>query len=333
MSEKYELVSIIVPVYNVEKYINRCVDSLCVQTYSNIEIILIDDGSSDDSGDLCDYYAGIDERIRVIHKKNSGVSEARNQGISSAEGQYILFVDSDDYVSSNIIETLYNAIQKYSLDISACFFKRVLENAILDERNIDNSDDYDIDICTGKEIIERIYHNYERNIELVVWNKMYKRELFDKYEIVYPKGRYHEDIFVTYKLLYYALRVGIVQKELYYYRTRPGSIMTVKFSEKQLDGLDAKEEAITFFQNNNEEKLMKIVINDYFASSIKLFAQAKMLQDLSLKKKCEKYILQKYNKIWKRYSNKVNSKLKKVIYSNFRIWPVFVAEVYKKIKK
>lgn len=228
-----ELISIIIPVYNVENYLNRCLDSVIEQSYSNIEIIVIDDGSNDDSGKICDEYALIDSRIKVIHKENGGLSDARNYGINEHKGKYITFIDSDDYVEPTYIETLYNAIKKYDADIAICSYQCIYENGtILKQRENMKC------LLNPEETLEEIL--YQTNFNVSAWAKLYKDELFK--ENRYPKGKIFEDAYTTYKLILASKKISVDLKIEYNYMIRENSILTSKFSEKKLLLINAYEE-------------------------------------------------------------------------------------------
>lgn len=245
------LISIIVPVYNVETYLHKCVDSLCNQSLQNIEIILVDDGSTDSSPQICDKYAEKDKRIKVIHKTNGGLSDARNAGIDIARGKYIGFLDSDDWVKSEMYEYLYELSYKNNADIAQCeFLKAYSEDISIDETIVEEKNIYD-----GKNAIEHLYSdNCEKSV--VVWNKIYKRHLFK--ELRFPKGKLHEDEFTTYKLFYNANRVVYTNIPMVYYRQREGSIMNSKFNIKRLDALEALKERYIFLEENNLHNFSKM---------------------------------------------------------------------------
>lgn len=226
------LISIIVPIYNVEKYLNKCIDSIINQTYKNIEIILINDGSEDNSGKICDKYAKEDSRIKVIHKKNGGLSDARNVGIDASQGDYIAFIDSDDWVDLYMIERLYNLIIQHKADIVQGDYIEVY-----DEDNIlKNITKEEINFYNSNQMLEYLYgEKYVKTV--VVWNKLYKKELFD--QIRFPKGRLHEDEFTTYKVIHRANTIIDSNLPVYYYRQRESSIMNSDFNIKRFDILDA----------------------------------------------------------------------------------------------
>lgn len=225
-----DLISIIVPIYKVEDYLEKCIKSILNQTYKNIEIILVDDGSPDGCGKICDDYAKKDERIKVIHKRNGGVSEARNYGIDIATGRYILFVDSDDFVDENMCETLIKESKKNDSDIVIGNFYAVRKNNChINEMSLtDNSVS-----LTNLEMIKIFFLQWHPET-FVVWNKLYKKELFDnKKNIRFPVGKIHEDIYILYKLYYIANKITVINKPLYYNVQRAGSIMN-SFSDKNI---------------------------------------------------------------------------------------------------
>lgn len=224
MEEK--LVSVIVPCYNVEEYIRLCINSILNQTYKNLEIFLVDDGSPDHCGDICDEYAKKDSRINVIHKKNGGLSDARNVALDVAKGEYIVFVDSDDYIAPHHIKGLYELIMKYNAEIAAnppCIF---LQGGKPCPRGDDK-----VFIFSGHEALQNMF--YQKQIDTSAWGKMYKRSLFE--EIRYPYGLYFEDNPTTYKLLLKSNRVIFQNRQSYFYLIRSNSIEGTTFSKKKFD--------------------------------------------------------------------------------------------------
>lgn len=214
------LISIIVPVYNVEKYLNRCVDSLIHQSYSNVEIILVDDGSTDLSGKLCDELAKLDDRIIVLHKVNGGLSDARNYGVSKCSGDYVLFVDSDDYVDIDICkETLEIAL---TTDADMVSFKaQQLYECSNKKHKSESQGTGEISILTSKDA--GIRYLYGDGIQHSAWSKLYKRDLLDK--VVFPVGMLAEDFATTYLFISNCRSVAIYDKRLYVYCIRKNSIM------------------------------------------------------------------------------------------------------------
>ena len=266
------MVSIIVPVYNVEKYIKKCIDSIINQTYQNLEIILVDDGSPDKCGEICEEYSKKDNRIKVIHKENGGVSDARNAGLEKATGEYIAFIDSDDYIDKNYISTLYNMCITNKAEIAQCSFKRVTDNQIANEKDVENK----IVNMSGIEAIKNIFK--ENYIEYTVaWNKLYKKSLFDN--IKYPKGKLHEDEATTYKLFYEAKIVSVTNEKLYYYYIRQNSITNTKFSLRRLDYIEELEEQLKFFNDRNEEDIYLEVYYRYARSLLLFYFKCKTIEN------------------------------------------------------
>ena len=219
--KKNKLISVIVPVYQVELYVRKCLDSIIEQEYENLEIILIDDGSTDGSSQICDDYKSKDKRIKVIHRENGGLSSARNAGIDIANGEYIAFIDSDDWVDPKYIEKLYSVCEIYDCDIAQCSYENVIneDDFIWKDKTGGNKQPM---LYTGREFSYATYRllSWECNL---VWNKLYKKSLFE--DIRFPVGKIHEDEFTTYKLVWKSDKVGVISDQLYYYRYRIGSIM------------------------------------------------------------------------------------------------------------
>lgn len=237
------LISVIVPVYNVEKFLSKCIDSLINQTLTDIEIILVDDGSTDLSSEICDSYAKIDKRINVIHKENEGLSEARNTGIRISKGQYICFVDSDDWISNDMCERLYTLLIDNNADIAQCNHIKVYSNDDI----LDNKIKEEIRVYEGESMLYNLHNkNYVNTV--VTWNKIYKRELFN--DIEFPKGKLHEDEFTTYKVLHKSKKIVVTNIPMYYYRQRLGSIINSEFNIKRLDLIEAWEEKIEYYNAN-----------------------------------------------------------------------------------
>lgn len=226
-----ELISVIVPVYKVEEYLDECIESIVRQTYENIEIILVDDGSPDTCPEKCDEWGEKDHRIKVIHKKNGGLSDARNAGMGIAAGQYIAFVDSDDWVEETYVECLYRAIQETGADIAACDVREVRSSK--DVPTIDAGEGNTVK-CTPAEALSELLKG--RTFRAVAWNKLYRADLLkdESFEV----GRLHEDEFFSYRIFDKAAYLCYTDLPLYNYRQREGSIMT-NLTIKRLDSLEA----------------------------------------------------------------------------------------------
>ena len=228
-------VSLIVPVYNVEKYLDRCVKSLLAQTYPHLEIILVDDGSTDESGSLCDAYARADRRVRVIHQKNGGLSAARNRGMDAASGAYLAFVDGDDFVAKHYVRTLLDACEKNGASMSACGYMEYYSQ----KKQIPHWGEAPC-VISGEEAVTDIFTQGNR-VHVMAWNKLYHRSLFDGQGIRYPVGKIHEDVFTTYRLCAEAEWVACTNEICYYYVQRQGSIVRRDFSPERLQLLEAVE--------------------------------------------------------------------------------------------
>lgn len=245
------LISVIVPVYRVEEYLERCVKSILSQTYKNLEVILVDDGSPDQCPAICDACAEKDVRVKVIHQENKGLSGARNAGINAASGEYLAFVDSDDYVSPHFIEELYQLLQDTGCAIGQCRFSYVKGDGLVEEG------DSAFCIYRGESLMEQLYGPEEKATCFVVaWNKLYRAKLFKETGIRYPEGRIHEDEATTYRLFHEAKKLAFLDRALYGYYTENGGSITSVFSAKRLQWLTAHEERIAFFKKNGYEKLL-----------------------------------------------------------------------------
>lgn len=229
MNNSLPLVSIVVPVYNVAPYLERCIESLRRQSYKKLDIWLIDDGSTDSSGELCDLYTEKDGRIHVIHQKNGGLSEARNTGIDQCAGQFLCFVDSDDAVADTFIETLLYAIQKSQADISICGFQEFCEHIPM--KNADEEGVNSYIVLSREKALENLL--YQRMYTTAACGKMFCIELWK--EIRFPKGKLFEDLAVIYQVFDRCKNVAVTSGRLYYYYQRSGSIMRTFSREGALD--------------------------------------------------------------------------------------------------
>lgn len=257
MSQEKALISIIIPVYKVEKYLEKCIQSVINQTYENLQIILVDDGSPDNCGKICDEYAQKDHRIEVIHKSNGGLSDARNKGLEIAKGEYIGFIDSDDYIESDMYEVLYNLLKQYNADVSICNFYTVSQGKIA-IKNAENG----IKEYNRIEILKEVL--LDNNIQSYAWNKLYKKELFD--EIKYPVGKKYEDIGTTFYLLEKCNKVVVTGKPEYYYINRQDSIVNnvtettiTDYIELIMQRYDYIEENIKELSSYNKDYLKRIL--------------------------------------------------------------------------
>lgn len=308
--ENLPLVSIVIPVYNVSQYLGGCVKSVLSQTYTHLEIILVDDGSTDGSEKICDELKERDNRIFVIHKKNGGLSDARNAGIEASTGEYISFVDSDDIIHSQMIFNLLKPLlSDNEAEVSCCKFKKFMDGEEItaiaascdDKHAINDSDDKNV-ICDSdsNNVCSQLISMcdlLEKPIWTTSWAKIYKSSLLK--EIRFPVGRLHEDEFTTYKICYTAKKMYWTENKLYFYRQRTGSIMDKQSIKKFSDLFDALSERLSFFEMREEEKLARITAHEYLDRVIDLQKQNSKTTD------AEKLIQKSIRELWK-YFGKFN---------------------------
>lgn len=256
LENKKFTISIIVPIYKVEQYLQRCVDSLLKQTYENFELILVDDGSPDSCGDICDEYARQDSRIQVIHKENGGLSDARNAGMDIATGEYIVFVDSDDWVVSDYLESMLEALEETDSDICECQVYRTTGEEYTDIKMEVKPEVYDTIVALNELIHDGVFRQH-------VWNKLYRREVVG--DIRFPKGKTNEDEFWTYQVFGRARQAVKIDDVLYCYYQRSGSIMGQGYSLKRLHALEAKVERQTYIDKNYPGLSVIARLNLYFS--------------------------------------------------------------------
>lgn len=242
MNENDNVISVIVPIYRVEEYLNQCIESIVNQTYSKLQIILVDDGSPDHCGEMCEDWARRDKRIKVLHKKNGGLSDARNAGLEVASGNYIAFVDSDDWIEPHMYETMLSVLIKENADLVAC--------GIVDsypDKDVIHSSGYTVG--ESEKFLKMIYQN--TTFPVSACNKLYKKNLWDDFE--FPVGKLCEDAFTTYLLLDRASKIVQIPDGLYHYRIRESSIMTSKFKPERMDEEEAWRQNYQYMQKHHPE--------------------------------------------------------------------------------
>ena len=245
------LVSIIIPVYNSERYLNKCIKSILNQTYKNIELIIINDGSIDNSGDLCDVYAKEDLRVKVIHVKNSGVSSARNKGIEVATGKFIGFVDSDDYIEANMIETLVNEMYKNNVDIVLCGYKRICKDSNKIKTTI-NSSVYNQESITKKEFLNLFGNLFVDFYINYLWNKLYITDIIKKSNINFDNSiNWGEDLMFNLQYLGYCNNITIIDKRLYNYINYNNDSLTSKYNSELFNNQQTMYKAVRDFLDSN----------------------------------------------------------------------------------
>lgn len=243
MCEENDLISVVIPVYNVEQYLPKCIESIMNQTYKNLEIILVNDGSTDGSQKICEEYKSIDNRIKIINKENGGLSDARNVGIDNSSGNYITFIDSDDYIDDDYVYTLYKSLISYNADMSIASHKIIYPKRIIDKAT-------DEKFCANsKKVLEKIL--YDEGIDLSAWGKLYKKSLFNN--IKFPKGRLFEDSATTYRLIDESKKIAVNSKSVYNYVIRKNSISNEMFSEKKMDLITSTMEMTEFIKKKYPE--------------------------------------------------------------------------------
>lgn len=271
-------ISVIVPVYKVENFLHRCVDSILCQSFDDFELILVDDGSPDRSGKICDAYAARDTRIRVIHQKNGGLSAARNTGIDFAmehsNSRWLAFIDSDDWVHPDFLKRLYTVAEETLCKISACGFFNTSGEQIPEKQDSDalrmTADDY---YCGS-------FHD---NATPAACNKLYNRSLFKS--LRFPIGKLHEDEFTTYLALYKAGNIGVTTDRLYAYYQNPDSITNSEWSPRRMNILEAFEQQIQFAENNQNSRLLKKTVEQYIYSIYEHLQKAQIIYHKELRKK------------------------------------------------
>lgn len=251
--------SIIVPIYNVEKYLHRCVNSILAQTFTDYELILVDDGSPDNCPQICDEYALQDQRIRVIHKVNGGLSDARNAGLDVAQGDYIGFVDSDDYISSQMYQRLIELIEMHDADMVACGILQEREDGIITGQWPNLTEDK---IYGRQDFLDNFYPDVRRNILPAAWNKVYKRHLFQT--LRYPKGKIYEDAFIQLPLYQQCQKIVVCHDAFYHYiYDRGGSIQNSNYSVNRLHLIEFNYEQYSFFVENRNLSQQQYVLASY----------------------------------------------------------------------
>ena len=299
-----ELITIALPVYNVENYLKRCMDSVLCQTYQNLEIILVDDGSVDGSGKMCDEYAKKDKRVKVIHKENGGLSSARNAAIEIAKGEYITFVDTDDWIEPTYVEELYDAIKKYDCDMSICGFAQIFENGeIFSKEHVEQ-------VKVVREDPLTVFYG-KTYIGHYSWAKLYKKDLFK--DVRFPLGIYNQDTYVVSHICNNVKKgIVIIPSTLYnYIRLRTGGA-TKEVSEKSFNLLVAKR--------HNAEVISKDFCNYSFVCRDLFYAYINLYRKIRKRKDLVKKMNKEFKIDWKKYKNYLSFKqrIKFFIFKNFR---------------
>lgn len=238
------MISVLVPVYNVEKYLCRCIDSILKQTYTDYEMILVDDGSTDQSGAICDAYAAKHACIRVIHQENAGLAQVRNVSLAAAQGEYITFVDSDDAIEPTYLELLLRDLKETGADISICSWSEISDNGLRTELTWDHKEK-GFQVWTAQQAVKSLL--YQRGIDNNTWGKLYTRAVLN--DIVFPVGKVYEDIATTYKIFLNGHRICYRPEALYLYTSNTSGISQSSFSPRRMDLIDMAEAMYTDIAN------------------------------------------------------------------------------------
>lgn len=316
------LVSIIVPIFNVERYLNRCISSIANQTYQDIQIVLVDDGSSDRSPEICDSWAEKDPRVTVIHQANSGVSIARNRGLDMATGEYILWVDSDDYIAPETVEIMMQTAQQNHADMVICDFEKGSD----DHYTFDTSAEIPCALIDNVTALIRIYTDAHSALRYAApWAKLARQNLYQ--DIRYPEGKIFEDIYTTHKLLLRCERIAVLDSPMFYYYQRADSIMNATFSMKKLDYLQALVERIAFFKANSLKELEGIAYDELLHSLIWEYSRTR---DLLHSEAGMEYIKQLFRSAYRKgYASRRYPKETKLFLAAFNANPELIVLYWK----
>lgn len=319
------LVSIIIPVYNAEQFLSRCIESVIKQTYSNIEIVLVNDGSLDNSGTICNEYAISDKRVSVIHKENAGPSKAREDGINQSKGEYIIFVDADDYIDANMIERLI-IVAEQGYDVVQCGFRKVTVNEEL------------IEIIRLKPMIVKeqkecaTYYAAQKNTTNFLWNKIYKKDLFKGIE--YPQLYAGEDSCLLTQLYATSKVIANIEDQLYNYVMTPESLCRQPFSYKRLGNVEAGKFMYDFYTKSFAE-LASFSALHICSYSAKLYCDISYL-DLNNKEENMNYLLETFKEYYRKSKNKYarsrSSRNRVALIELFNLSPLLCKSFYRVIK-
>lgn len=310
---KYPIVSIIVPCYKVEKFLRNCIESVIRQPYIHWELILVDDGSPDNCGAICDEYAAIDDRIKVIHKPNGGVASARNEGVAKAMGEYICFVDGDDYLHVDFLKKMITLATENNADLVQCGcvkgsefqFPQIPEGRISHYSN------------------HTVFTSEVANI--VVWGKLYKREVVADVKI--PEGVYFEDDYTTWKYYYKSPTIVLTTEQLYYYYQNPESVMAQHRKKLNLDFLEAYNERIRFFVDSKEADLEHMSRLQQLKACVLSYTNAQATSEQ------KKLLLSTFRDSWKVLKgSKHIKKIYKILFIVFSISPTLGSKLANKVR-
>ena len=316
------MISVIIPIYKTERYLSRCLDSVLAQSYSDLEVLLIDDGSPDHCPELCEEYAAKDKRIRVIHQKNQGQAVARNHALDVAQGEYIGFVDSDDYIHPKMYETLLDNALNFNANVSVGRVKNVTDSLFLFEETVN-----DPVVYKGKEFLKECLMNGGGIKGWILCDKLFHRSCFENIRM--PAGRIYEDNAVVYKILYEAEKVVDCDAPLYYYYQNSESTVNQSFKLKHLDWLTVLEEMLVFFEEKEERELFDKINKTYLFSLAELHKKTKELLN---EPEAEMVLLEKLRRQYRIEKRKYPISMKTHPWLYDELYPLY-AKIYWKLHR
>ena len=298
--DKHPQISVIVPVYKVEPYLRPCVDSVLAQTWTDFELILVDDGSPDNCGAICEEYAARDSRVRVIHRENGGLSAARNSGLEIAQGEAFVFIDSDDLIPENYLTRLWEAMQSAGADLSSCGMLRFHEDAELPRLDSGAEAQQEVTVISGREAcLERFRKN--QYLPLSACGKLFRSKL--RSCLVFPEGRLHEDQWTIPIAFFQSERVAVVPEALYYYRVRSGSITTEPIRRGSFDNILGMDQVIRFYADQGDRVLVKLAKKHRENTLASLTVQAKLQGLVDIPECCKMPVSRALRRVRKTVSN------------------------------
>ena len=325
MDKMDKLVSVIIPVYKVEKYLPMCVDSVLNQSYRNLEVILVDDGSPDNCPAICDEYAQKDKRIRVIHQKNAGLSMARNAGLDICTGAYITFVDSDDLLHVEFVSRLVAACEDNQADSAVGVFERAKpeENLLKCGAPREN---LPVRILSGRDANLLMYQKWSDWVRMVTaWGKLFRRELLATER--FPDVKLHEDEALIYKLLYRSQRVALADGALYLYTANQGGLMANRFTPERMTMLDILDERLAFYAENGETgDLIRFTQNRQFMFAAQYYRQT--LRYAPKEWRFRRKLRKKQRELYGPLMHSAYPMKRKLIYIYAMVLPVFFNKIY-----
>lgn len=319
-------ISVIVPVYNVEEYLHRCIDSVLNQTFTNIELILVDDGSTDNSGKICDEYQMIDDRVIVIHQENAGAAVARNTGIDKSTGEFIAFVDSDDFIHPQMYEILYDVINKTNSDVSACHYRFAKPQEIIEFEKYDYSIYENINTCICDDILKSFDKHYRRVSLIQPCMRLCRSNVFDN--LRFKAGMIEEDSVLLLPLLEKSNKISKVDLPLYFWTENPQSVTRCKFSPKRFAFVDVSLFRFNFFKNRRDKRLSSFFCNEYMNRCVAFYIKA---VETGYTTEFSKY-LKIYRKNFLHYFHSCNfCKMEKLMHILFYFRLPFYKKIYSRI--